>query len=116
MCAHKALRTLRDKVDLEHLCGYVTMLNPNSRHRRRLSECSDGRGQRGRWGGGWTASAKGGSAAHLIGFPAIIVSHSTQGYVRPTGAELRRGDIVRRLSCDKRQSAMLNSSAEADVL
>ncbi|XP_048849424.1 protein FAM91A1 [Brienomyrus brachyistius] len=44
MCAHKALKTLRDKVDLEHLCGYVTMLNPNSRHRRRLSECSDGRG------------------------------------------------------------------------
>uniref|UniRef100_A0A8C1VA83 Family with sequence similarity 91 member A1 n=1 Tax=Cyprinus carpio TaxID=7962 RepID=A0A8C1VA83_CYPCA len=38
MCAHKALKILRDKVDLEHQCGYITMLNHNNRHRRRLSD------------------------------------------------------------------------------
>uniref|UniRef100_A0A8C7DNT4 Family with sequence similarity 91 member A1 n=1 Tax=Oncorhynchus kisutch TaxID=8019 RepID=A0A8C7DNT4_ONCKI len=42
MCVHKALLLLREKVDLEHQCGYITMLNPNSRHRRRASESSDG--------------------------------------------------------------------------
>ncbi|MEE6463183.1 hypothetical protein FKM82_005809 [Ascaphus truei] len=43
MSVHKALRTLRDKVDLQHLCGYVTMLNPASRHvnQRRPSDASD---------------------------------------------------------------------------
>uniref|UniRef100_A0AAZ3SAI8 FAM91A1 n=1 Tax=Oncorhynchus tshawytscha TaxID=74940 RepID=A0AAZ3SAI8_ONCTS len=45
MCVHKALLLLREKVDLEHQCGYITMLNPNSRHRRRASESSDGRGE-----------------------------------------------------------------------
>uniref|UniRef100_A0AAZ3RFV8 FAM91A1 n=1 Tax=Oncorhynchus tshawytscha TaxID=74940 RepID=A0AAZ3RFV8_ONCTS len=44
MCVHKALLLLREKVDLEHQCGYITMLNPNNRHRRRASESSDGRG------------------------------------------------------------------------
>uniref|UniRef100_A0A8C9SPP3 Family with sequence similarity 91 member A1 n=1 Tax=Scleropages formosus TaxID=113540 RepID=A0A8C9SPP3_SCLFO len=43
MCVHKALRILREKVDLEHLCGYITMLNATNRHRRRMSDCSDGR-------------------------------------------------------------------------
>uniref|UniRef100_A0A673KH79 Protein FAM91A1 n=1 Tax=Sinocyclocheilus rhinocerous TaxID=307959 RepID=A0A673KH79_9TELE len=38
MCAHKALKILRDKVDLEHQCGYITMLNHNNRHRRRPSD------------------------------------------------------------------------------
>ncbi|KAK2887066.1 hypothetical protein Q8A67_015294 [Cirrhinus molitorella] len=38
MCAHKALKILRDKVDLEHQCGYITMLNHNNRHRRRTSD------------------------------------------------------------------------------
>uniref|UniRef100_A0AAY4CMV4 Protein FAM91A1 n=1 Tax=Denticeps clupeoides TaxID=299321 RepID=A0AAY4CMV4_9TELE len=42
MCVHKALKTLREKVDLEHQCGYITMLNPHNRHRRRLSDASDG--------------------------------------------------------------------------
>uniref|UniRef100_A0A674C1R7 Family with sequence similarity 91 member A1 n=1 Tax=Salmo trutta TaxID=8032 RepID=A0A674C1R7_SALTR len=42
MCVHKALLLLREKVDLEHQCGYITMLNPNNRHRRRASESSDG--------------------------------------------------------------------------
>uniref|UniRef100_A0AAY4CKR9 Protein FAM91A1 n=1 Tax=Denticeps clupeoides TaxID=299321 RepID=A0AAY4CKR9_9TELE len=45
MCVHKALKTLREKVDLEHQCGYITMLNPHNRHRRRLSDASDGRGE-----------------------------------------------------------------------
>uniref|UniRef100_A0A8C7GWG1 Family with sequence similarity 91 member A1 n=1 Tax=Oncorhynchus kisutch TaxID=8019 RepID=A0A8C7GWG1_ONCKI len=49
MCVHKALLLLREKVDLEHQCGYITMLNPNNRHRRRASESSDGRGE---WSGG----------------------------------------------------------------
>uniref|UniRef100_A0A8C7GUC7 Family with sequence similarity 91 member A1 n=1 Tax=Oncorhynchus kisutch TaxID=8019 RepID=A0A8C7GUC7_ONCKI len=48
MCVHKALLLLREKVDLEHQCGYITMLNPNNRHRRRASESSDGRGE---WSG-----------------------------------------------------------------
>ncbi|XP_066546562.1 protein FAM91A1 [Amia ocellicauda] len=45
MCVHKALKNLRQKIDLEHFCGYVTMLNPNSRHIRRLSESSEGKGE-----------------------------------------------------------------------
>uniref|UniRef100_A0A4X2L932 Family with sequence similarity 91 member A1 n=1 Tax=Vombatus ursinus TaxID=29139 RepID=A0A4X2L932_VOMUR len=44
---HKALQTLREKVDLEHLCGYVTMLNASSRHAasRKLSDASDEKGE-----------------------------------------------------------------------
>ncbi|KAK3508445.1 hypothetical protein QTP70_029433 [Hemibagrus guttatus] len=38
MCAHKALKVLREKVDLEHQCGYITMLNCNNRNRRRPSD------------------------------------------------------------------------------
>ncbi|TSK28196.1 Protein FAM91A1 [Bagarius yarrelli] len=38
MCAHKALKVLREKVDLEHQCGYITMLNCNNRNRRRTSD------------------------------------------------------------------------------
>lgn len=38
MCGHKALKILREKVDLEHQCGYITMLNHNNRHRRRPSD------------------------------------------------------------------------------
>uniref|UniRef100_A0A8B9K6C4 Protein FAM91A1 n=1 Tax=Astyanax mexicanus TaxID=7994 RepID=A0A8B9K6C4_ASTMX len=38
MCVHKALKLLREKVDLEHQCGYITMLNCNNRHRRRPSD------------------------------------------------------------------------------
>ncbi|KAJ7991920.1 hypothetical protein DPEC_G00288870 [Dallia pectoralis] len=44
MCVHKALLMLKEKLDLEHQCGYITMLNPNNRHRRRASQSSDGRG------------------------------------------------------------------------
>ncbi|KAI1901681.1 hypothetical protein AGOR_G00036900 [Albula goreensis] len=55
MCVHKALKTLQEQVDLEHLCGYITMLNPTHRHRRRLSECSDGRGDI-ELGGGFDAN------------------------------------------------------------
>ncbi|CAH2285875.1 Hypothetical predicted protein [Pelobates cultripes] len=47
MAVHKALKALREKVDLEHFCGYITMLNPASRHihqsHRRLSDASDGK-------------------------------------------------------------------------
>ncbi|XP_007488352.1 protein FAM91A1 isoform X2 [Monodelphis domestica] len=44
---HKALQTLREKVDLEHLCGYVTMLNASSHHAasRKLSDASDEKGE-----------------------------------------------------------------------
>uniref|UniRef100_A0A8C3RX19 Family with sequence similarity 91 member A1 n=1 Tax=Chelydra serpentina TaxID=8475 RepID=A0A8C3RX19_CHESE len=46
MGVHKALRLLSDKVDLQHFCGYVTMLNPSSRHtNRKLSDASDGKGE-----------------------------------------------------------------------
>uniref|UniRef100_A0A3Q2DH14 Family with sequence similarity 91 member A1 n=1 Tax=Cyprinodon variegatus TaxID=28743 RepID=A0A3Q2DH14_CYPVA len=38
MCVHKALRKLKGHVDLEHQCGYITMLNSNNRHRRRTSD------------------------------------------------------------------------------
>uniref|UniRef100_A0A674C1T3 Family with sequence similarity 91 member A1 n=1 Tax=Salmo trutta TaxID=8032 RepID=A0A674C1T3_SALTR len=55
MCVHKALLLLREKVDLEHQCGYITMLNPNNRHRRRASESSDGRGDH--LGGGLEANS-----------------------------------------------------------
>uniref|UniRef100_A0A667WLF4 Family with sequence similarity 91 member A1 n=1 Tax=Myripristis murdjan TaxID=586833 RepID=A0A667WLF4_9TELE len=46
MCVHKALRTLKEHVDLEHQCGYITMLNSNNRHRRRASDAADCRGRR----------------------------------------------------------------------
>lgn len=45
MCVHKALQKLKDFVDLEHQCGYVTMLNSNNRHRRRLSDSGECRGE-----------------------------------------------------------------------
>uniref|UniRef100_A0A672F8U5 Family with sequence similarity 91 member A1 n=1 Tax=Salarias fasciatus TaxID=181472 RepID=A0A672F8U5_SALFA len=44
MCVHKSLQKLKEQVDLEHQCGYITMLNSNNRHRRRASdstECRD---------------------------------------------------------------------------
>ncbi|XP_056153968.1 protein FAM91A1 [Lampris incognitus] len=44
MCVHKALRTLKTHLDLEHQCGYITMLNSNNRHRRRASDAADCRG------------------------------------------------------------------------
>ncbi|NXY41598.1 F91A1 protein, partial [Ceuthmochares aereus] len=45
MGIHTALKILRNKVDLQHFCGYVTMLNPSSRHaNRKMSDASDGRG------------------------------------------------------------------------
>lgn len=45
MGIHTALKILRNKVDLQHFCGYVTMLNPSSqRANRKLSDASDGRG------------------------------------------------------------------------
>ncbi|NXS22353.1 F91A1 protein, partial [Mystacornis crossleyi] len=45
MGIHTALKILRNKVDLQHFCGYVTMLNPSSQHaNRKLSDASDGRG------------------------------------------------------------------------
>ncbi|NWT95769.1 F91A1 protein, partial [Urocynchramus pylzowi] len=46
MGIHTALKILRNKVDLQHFCGYVTMLNPSSQHaNRKLSDASDGRGE-----------------------------------------------------------------------
>uniref|UniRef100_A0A6I8NLC8 Family with sequence similarity 91 member A1 n=1 Tax=Ornithorhynchus anatinus TaxID=9258 RepID=A0A6I8NLC8_ORNAN len=46
MGVHKALQILRDKVDLQHFCGYVTMLNSSSRHaNRKLSDASDEKGE-----------------------------------------------------------------------
>lgn len=48
MCAHKALKVLRDKVDLEHQCGYITMLNSNNRNRLRPSD-ADTAGESQRW-------------------------------------------------------------------
>uniref|UniRef100_A0A7N8X7Z9 Family with sequence similarity 91 member A1 n=1 Tax=Mastacembelus armatus TaxID=205130 RepID=A0A7N8X7Z9_9TELE len=44
MCAHKALQKLKEHVDLEHQCGYITMLNSNNRHRRRASDSAECRG------------------------------------------------------------------------
>uniref|UniRef100_A0A8C6MG93 Family with sequence similarity 91 member A1 n=1 Tax=Nothobranchius furzeri TaxID=105023 RepID=A0A8C6MG93_NOTFU len=38
MCVHKALQKLKEHVDLEHQCGYITMLNSSNRHHRRASE------------------------------------------------------------------------------
>ncbi|XP_067888621.1 protein FAM91A1 isoform X2 [Heterodontus francisci] len=32
MCAHRALKALRAKVDLDHFCGFVNMLNPHVPH------------------------------------------------------------------------------------
>ncbi|XP_059828869.1 protein FAM91A1 isoform X2 [Hypanus sabinus] len=31
MCSHRALKALRAKVDLDHFCGFVNMLNPRAR-------------------------------------------------------------------------------------
>ncbi|XP_072303558.1 protein FAM91A1 isoform X2 [Eucyclogobius newberryi] len=45
MCVHKALQKLKDFVDLEHQCGYITMLNSNDKHRRRLSDSGECRGE-----------------------------------------------------------------------
>ncbi|XP_044027657.1 protein FAM91A1 isoform X1 [Siniperca chuatsi] len=44
MCTHKALQKLKEQVDLEHQCGYITMLNSNNRHRRRTSDSTEYRG------------------------------------------------------------------------
>ncbi|XP_070702648.1 protein FAM91A1 isoform X1 [Pempheris klunzingeri] len=44
MCTHKALLKLKEHVDLEHQCGYITMLNSNNRHRRRASDSTECRG------------------------------------------------------------------------
>ncbi|XP_047460583.1 protein FAM91A1 isoform X3 [Mugil cephalus] len=44
MCVHKALQKLKGFVDLEHQCGYITMLNSNNRHRRRASDSTECRG------------------------------------------------------------------------
>uniref|UniRef100_A0A3Q3XM02 Family with sequence similarity 91 member A1 n=1 Tax=Mola mola TaxID=94237 RepID=A0A3Q3XM02_MOLML len=45
MCTHKALQKLKEHVDLEHQCGYITMLNSNNRHRRRASDSAECRGR-----------------------------------------------------------------------
>ncbi|NP_001403136.1 protein FAM91A1 isoform 2 [Mus musculus] len=46
MGVHKALQILRSRVDLQHFCGYVTMLNASSQlASRKLSEASDERGE-----------------------------------------------------------------------
>uniref|UniRef100_A0A8C7X7G5 Family with sequence similarity 91 member A1 n=1 Tax=Oryzias sinensis TaxID=183150 RepID=A0A8C7X7G5_9TELE len=42
MCVHKALQKLKEHVDLQHQCGYVTMLNSNNQHRRRGSDSECG--------------------------------------------------------------------------
>ncbi|XP_029447844.1 protein FAM91A1 [Rhinatrema bivittatum] len=45
MGAHLALRTLQEKVDLRHFCGYVTMLNPSRPgNLRKLSDASEEKG------------------------------------------------------------------------
>uniref|UniRef100_A0A671V0P0 Family with sequence similarity 91 member A1 n=1 Tax=Sparus aurata TaxID=8175 RepID=A0A671V0P0_SPAAU len=41
MCTHKSLQKLKEHVDLEHQCGYITMLNANNRHRRRPSDSTE---------------------------------------------------------------------------
>nr|XP_033789365.1 protein FAM91A1 isoform X2 [Geotrypetes seraphini] len=42
MGAHRALRTLQEKVDLQHFCGYITLLNSSSSgNQRKLSDASD---------------------------------------------------------------------------
>uniref|UniRef100_A0A1A8GFP0 Family with sequence similarity 91, member A1 n=2 Tax=Nothobranchius korthausae TaxID=1143690 RepID=A0A1A8GFP0_9TELE len=41
MCVHKALQKLKEHVDLEHQCGYITMLNSSNRHHRRASESGE---------------------------------------------------------------------------
>ncbi|XP_077207669.1 protein FAM91A1 isoform X2 [Paroedura picta] len=46
MGTHRALRTLREKMDLQHFCGYITMLNSSSHQvHRKLSDASDGKGE-----------------------------------------------------------------------
>ncbi|AWP21683.1 putative protein FAM91A1 [Scophthalmus maximus] len=52
MCVHKALQKLKEHVDLEHQCGYITMLNSNNRHRRRASDSTECRGDTHLGGGG----------------------------------------------------------------
>uniref|UniRef100_A0A3B4U5Q7 Family with sequence similarity 91 member A1 n=2 Tax=Seriola TaxID=8160 RepID=A0A3B4U5Q7_SERDU len=52
MCVHKALQKLKEQVDLEHQCGYITMLNSNNRHRRRASDSAECRGEDTHLGGG----------------------------------------------------------------
>ncbi|KAG8005198.1 Protein FAM91A1, partial [Nibea albiflora] len=52
MCTHKALQKLKEQVDLEHQCGYITMLNSNNRHRRRASDSTECRGRDTHLGGG----------------------------------------------------------------
>ncbi|XP_075070134.1 protein FAM91A1 isoform X2 [Mixophyes fleayi] len=45
MGVHKALKVLRERIDLDHFCGYITMLNPARHHvsQRKLSDASDGK-------------------------------------------------------------------------
>ncbi|KAL7984082.1 hypothetical protein Chor_002652 [Crotalus horridus] len=46
MGVHKALKMLREKMDLQHFCGYITMLNPFSHPvKRKLSDASDEKGE-----------------------------------------------------------------------
>ncbi|KAH0617457.1 hypothetical protein JD844_015708 [Phrynosoma platyrhinos] len=46
MGVHKALKILREKMDLQHFCGYVTMLNPFVHHlNRKPSDAADGKGE-----------------------------------------------------------------------
>ncbi|XP_030074732.1 protein FAM91A1 isoform X2 [Microcaecilia unicolor] len=45
MGAHRALRILQEKVDLQHFCGYISMLNPSRPgNLRKLSDASDEKG------------------------------------------------------------------------
>lgn len=45
MGVHKALKMLREKMDLQHFCGYITMLNPFSHPvKRKLSDASEEKG------------------------------------------------------------------------
>ncbi|XP_007898758.1 protein FAM91A1 [Callorhinchus milii] len=47
MCAHQSLKVLSEKVDLDHFCGYVTMLNHRVQHTndRCLNAESDEKGE-----------------------------------------------------------------------
>lgn len=45
MCTHKALLKLKEHVDLKRQCGYITMLNSHTRHRRRASDSAEWRGK-----------------------------------------------------------------------
>ncbi|XP_043922525.1 protein FAM91A1 [Protopterus annectens] len=44
MSVHKGITLLRDKLDLNHFCGYISMLNSTSRQARRMSDDYDGKG------------------------------------------------------------------------